>query len=324
MPQVASDFSAQADAQGDQGQAQGAEQQAQGTVAVNQQQQQQDDGLGVRVSYEQFAGLGHGKDFNNVISDAKAYQQLRKDGYTTLAESAGAQGLDGHQLVSRFNAMGAGGQQAQQAAAQVQDVQQQAQQDVQQGYISPQQAQEMVRQEMTKFREEFEQDRTTEKSNAEFERLHDVEEKLYDSTLDGMGFKSNPASVNFAGADVQMDVAYDRARMQLAEYTQKVIDSQLNPNDPDYAAKRAQPATADQIQTAADFLKPFFDTMGQQAMERAADSQETIPQESLSAGAGGRAQAESSGPTTPEQRKAQVIANVNAKRLAKGERQIGR
>ena len=317
MSQVASQTS---DVAADQGSAQDAGQvagqQAQTVVDGGQQQQSVDtSGGAVSVLRRNYQHLAPDGDFNKVISMAKQYRDLEKGGHVALATMAKDADMDGFQLASYFRSQGAGGQQAQQAAVETQEVQQQAQQGVQQGYLTPQQAEEIVAKKIAEFQSDLEAKRTKAEKQADFDRLMTAEKEARSTQLEQLGYKANPTKVNLFGTDHELDPVHQFVfTPALESMTQFMIDQQLNPNDPDYESKRMQPASADQVAEAAKALKPYLSLMGQQALEAAADTQDTLPSASLTAGPGGRAQSNAE-PKSWDEAKAQVVgkAKVRAK-----------
>jgi len=134
-----------------------------------------------------------------------------------------------------------------------------------------------------------------------------------------MGHTANPQKINFLGTDDEFDPKMEFIFKPALQTTiQRVIDQQLNPNDPDFDTKRAMPATAEQVALAAEALKPHLVLMAQEAIEQAADATEHLPAASLTEGPGGRAQTKPSGPMTREQRRDLVFANVQAGKGFKG------
>lgn len=317
MSQLATQVSDQADVQGGaQGEAQVVDQQAQTAVVEGQQQQSAVDGEGARVLFSNFDGLGVGNDFNKVISMAKQFQELDRDGYSSLAASAREKGMDGHQLTSYFRSQGAGGLQAQQAAAEVQDVQQQAQAGVQQGVFTREEAMQMVTQAVQESEDRWSRKQSDADSESEYKRLQGLESDARTAELTALGYTRTPQKVNIMGTDHELDPMHRFIlNPALEAMTQFLIDQGLNPNDPDYQSKRGQPASADQVRQAGQALKPFLSSIGQQAIEDAADSTEHHPAASQGAGPGGRREDTSSEPATPDEMRKRIIASTEAKRV---------
>ena len=306
------------DVTADQGDAQGAgqvaDQQSQTVVDGGQQRQSVDtSGGAVSVLRRNYAHLAPDGDFNKVISMAKQYRDLEKGGHVALATMAKEADMDGFQLASYFRSQGAGGQQAQQAAVETQEVQQQAQDGVQQGYLTPKQAEDLVAKKLAEFQTEFEAKKTKAEKQAEFDRLMEAEKKARVSQLEQLGYTAKPTKVNLFGTDHELDPVHQFIfTPALESMTQFMIDQELNPNDPDYESNRMQPASEEQVAAAGKALKPYLSLLGQQALEAAADQQETLPEASLTAGPGGRAQSTAQ-PKTWDEAKSRVLGNAKVR-----------
>ena len=297
-----------------------AEGQAQSAVADGQQSvegaQQQDDGQYVRIPRANYAKLAPDGDFNKVVHMANQYRELDQGGYVQLAARAGEMNMDGYLLTNALmtpeeDRTGAQQQAVDQAAQQAQ------QQAGQQGqYVTMEQAEEMARR---AAKAELQEYRATETKASAKQQAASREQAAFADALKELGYESNPQDFDLGGSTQKLDPAVDLVyRSALQSTVQRLHESRLNRNDPEYADKLYGPVAPELVREAANIIKPILATLGQQSQVEAAVSQAALPSGSVATGPSGRAQRNVED-MSPDERKAAALARAEKRGVfAKG------
>ena len=272
--------------------------------------QPQDDGQYVRIPRSNYAKLAPDGDFNKVVHMANQFQEMDRGGFVQLAARAGEMNMDGFLLAHALmtpeeDRTGAEQQAVEQAGQQVQ------QQAAQQGqYLTEAQVDQRVAQQMEKYTQ-------TQTQQSQRQQAVSTEQAAYQDALREMGYESKPQDFDLGGTTTKLDPTVDLIYRQALEgMVQKLMDSRLNRNDPNYATKRFDPAPPELVREAANILKPILATLGQQAQLEQAEVTASMPSGSVAAGPSGRAQKNVEDMTADEQ-KAAALARAEKRGVFK-------
>jgi hypothetical protein len=241
----------------------------------------------------------YGKDIYGVIHDANEYRTLKKAGWTEAASRAGefGEGIDGYWFINQLGQM--------QASPEPTD---------QQPYQSEQpDVAAIVDERLEQFGQQWEQRET-------MRAAQQRETAAYDEALQEMGFTRNPQDVDFGGTTIKTDVIYDGLlKVAIANRVQRLLERRVGEHDPNRQAKINAPAPPELVREAAKQLQPYLTTFKQQAAEKYAAEQATIPSATLSSEGPSARPQKSPEEMTLEERKAEVMRRAKANPDWKGE-----
>ena len=260
----------------------------------------------VQIPVRNLDGLDVGRDVNKAIQMAKDYQRLQQFGFVDLAERANGMELDGYQLLSSLlTPSDQQTPQQQQAAGQAVDqVQQQA--AAQGQYMTREDAEQFVATQVEQALSGYQQQQSLEQQRSS-------EEQGYDELLSSLGYTETKADVTVGGETMNCDFVRDFGLMPIfRNMVQHHIDRRLSPTDPNYEAKRGQPASRDVQQLALRDVRNLLTVLSQRGMEQVADQQANLPNATAGEGMGGRAQTPA-GDMTRDQRISTAMEGARAK-----------
>ena len=214
------------------------------------------------VETEKLSNVG---DINNVIHDAKAYQEYQSKGYGLLDEEFGRQNLTPVQILNYL--------QNPEDGTPATDPPQQVAPEVQQQQIDPNAL-------MSQFEQKMEQKLTQFQQQEQTSQAARNEDSWINKAMDGMGY-SGEDNADFRALDLRPRLEARILRKRRSEAIQ---------GDPQREAKINRAFTQAEIAQAASDLAPSLASEKAARDEQLSDKQDGNPQASLGGGPGGRPQ----------------------------------